>query len=107
MSQSSATFLNDLIDAITELLLPMLEPFGPSEPLNLLESCPKLGRELAGTYGDLKRICTLGVTNDAVIPALSASLEWMKAVGGQNLPTNFEEMELDCECKRIRRTVKC
>lgn len=30
-------------------------------------------------------------------PAVGATLEYFKAVGGKNLPTDFEEMELDCE----------
>lgn len=79
-------------DAICELLLPLFEPFGPSRPLNLLEAIPKICHELAGTYDALKRVSLLALQTDAVAPAMSASLEWLKAVGGEELPTNFQEL---------------
>jgi len=77
--------------------LPLLKPFGPSQPLNLKASIPELSAELAKTYEPLKKIYTTCIQTDAVAPAVGATLEWFKAVGGKNLPTDFEEMELDCE----------
>ncbi|KAK8866062.1 6-phosphogluconate dehydrogenase (decarboxylating) [Kwoniella newhampshirensis] len=82
-------------DAIAEFLLPLVEKFPPSEPLNLLRAAPEIAQELARTYEALKKVCLIALETDAVAPALSASLEYLKAVGGKNLPTDFEEMELD------------
>jgi 6-phosphogluconate dehydrogenase len=76
----------------------MLKPFGPSEPLNLKASIPELSAELSRTYEPLKKIYLTCIQTDAVAPAVGATLEYFKAVGGKNLPTDFEEMELDCEC---------
>ncbi|WWD17736.1 6-phosphogluconate dehydrogenase (decarboxylating) [Kwoniella shandongensis] len=82
-------------DAISEFLLPKVEKFGPNEPLNLLRDVPEVAQELAKTYDSLKKVCMIALETDSVAPALSASLEYLKAVGGKNLPTDFEEMELD------------
>ena len=90
-------------DAICDLLLPKLETFGPSEPKNLLQSIPEVAKELAGTYQAVKKLYSIAIEADAVAPAVGATLEWMKAVSGKNLPTDFEEMELDCECQRCER----
>jgi hypothetical protein len=38
----------------------------------------------------------------SVAPSLSATLEWLKAVSGKHLPTNFEEMELDVFGHHVR-----
>lgn len=82
-------------DAICDLLLPKLENFGPSEPKNLLQSISEVAKELAGTYQAVKKLYSFAIEADAVAPAIGATLEWMKAVSGKNLPTDFEEMELD------------
>ena len=79
------------------MLLPILKDFGPSEPLNLLKSCPKIAHELSSTYSSIKTIIAIAIDTDAVVPSTSATLEWLKSVGGKDLPTNFQEMELDCE----------
>jgi 6-phosphogluconate dehydrogenase len=84
-------------DGISEFLLPLLKPFGPSKPLNLKADIPEVAAELSKTYEALKKIYTTCIQTDAVAPAIGATLEWLKAVGGKNLPTDFEEMELDCE----------
>lgn len=86
-----------MIDAICELLLPLLQPFGPSSPLNLVQDLPKIASELRSTYEPIKEVYRLAVNTDAVAPAIGATLEWLKAIGGEHLPTDFEEMELDCE----------
>ncbi|KAL7421784.1 hypothetical protein Q5752_003555 [Cryptotrichosporon argae] len=82
-------------DGITAFLYPLLERFGPNEPLNLLKDVPELAKELAMTYAATKRVYAYAVDQDAVAPALGATLEWFKAIGGRQLPTDFEEMELD------------
>ena len=68
-----------------------------SKPLNPLQEIPELAAELSGTFSSLKKVYSFAIETDAVAPALGATLEWMKAVGGRNLPTDFQEMELDCE----------
>jgi len=84
-------------DAICEFLLPLFEPFSPSKPLNLLSDTPEIAKELKRTYEPIKEVYKLAIETDSVAPAVGATLEWLKAVGGKNLPTDFEEMELDCE----------
>ena len=86
------------VGAICELLLPLLEPFGPSEPLNLVKDIPKVAEELRATYEAVKEVYQIAMDTDAVAPAIGSTLEWLKAIGGKHLPTDFEEMELDCEC---------
>lgn len=86
-----------MIDAICEFLLPLFEPFGPSKPLNILQSIPEVAKALRETYDPIKQFYRIALDTDAVAPAISATLEWLKAVGGKNLPTDFEEMELDCK----------
>jgi 6-phosphogluconate dehydrogenase len=86
-----------MADAISEFLLPLFEPFGPSKPLNILQAVPEVARALRETYEPIKQLYRVALDTDAVAPAISATLEWLKSVGGARLPTDFEEMELDCE----------
>lgn len=97
--QCTANRRTESSDGISDFLLPLLKPFGPSEPSNLKASIPEIARELSKTYAPLKRIYSKCIETDAVAPAVGATLEWLKAVGGRNLPTDFEEMELDCACR--------
>lgn len=64
--------------------------------MNPLQAIPELAAELSKTYAPLKKVYAFAIETDAVAPALGATLEWMKAIGGTNLPTDFAEMELDC-----------
>ena len=82
-------------DAIADLLIPLLESQHPSSPLNLLKDLPALATELSETYFALKCVYAKCIEWDVVAPAIGASVEWMKAVGGKDLPTDFEELELD------------
>jgi len=79
-------------DAISDMLQPIYE----SQPdlMNLLLA-DKVSQELRQTYPHLKQVVLKATDIDAVVPALSATLEYFKAVGGKHLPTNFEEAELD------------
>lgn len=79
-------------DAISAFLDPLLH--SNKHALNLLQ-VPEIAAEIGKTYPALKKLVALSIENDAVIPAFSATLEWMKSVGGKDLPTSFEEMELD------------
>lgn len=77
--------------AISTFLLPHLSS---SSPVNLL-LVPEIAKPIAETYPALKETIHFALHADAVVPALSASLEWVKSCGGKDLPTNFEEMQLD------------
>jgi len=78
--------------SITDKLLPVYERDYKLDNLLLDEGVCK---DLASTYTDLKDVVGTAISVDAVVPALSASLEYIKMVGLPNLPTNFEETELD------------
>lgn len=40
-------------------------------------------------------MCIVGIQTDSTIPSLDATLGWMKSLGAEELPTAFEEAELD------------
>jgi 6-phosphogluconate dehydrogenase len=88
------------LDAIADFLAPLLKRDTKAHNLMLI---PEIGQELSKTYDSLKKVAMLLVETDAVAPAVSATLEWMKAIGARDLPTDFEEMELDCEGTRLSR----
>ena len=80
--------------AISSFLLKALSSHDGKTPLNLL-LVPEIAKPIAETYPALKEVVHMSLHADAVVPALSASLEWVKSVGGKDLPTGFEEMQLD------------
>ncbi|KAL9047779.1 MAG: hypothetical protein Q9162_007952 [Coniocarpon cinnabarinum] len=52
--------------------------------------------ELRKCYQSLKQVVVLATENDYVVPALSATLEWLKYSSiPQDLPTQFQEAQLD------------
>lgn len=51
-------------------------------------------KELFKTFEALKDIVKLAIDTNSIIPSLSASLEYIKAVAMDD-PTNFEEAQLD------------
>ena len=55
----------------------------------------RFGDELNQAFGPLKRVVTKGTEVNAVIPCLSATLEYMKYASNTVLPTSFDEAELD------------
>ncbi|EFZ01991.2 6-phosphogluconate dehydrogenase, decarboxylating [Metarhizium robertsii ARSEF 23] len=80
----------------SEFIADMLEPFlnMNKTPTNAkLDS--RVGRELQRNYGVLKDIVSRGLAYDDYIPALSATLEYMKCSGGTMLPTRFVEAQMD------------
>jgi 6-phosphogluconate dehydrogenase len=79
-------------DALSDLLEPVYA--AESDLINLLLE-PKVAQELASTYSALKEVVKACIDIDAIVPALSATLEYVKAVAAAELPTNFEEAELD------------
>ncbi|KAJ3035152.1 hypothetical protein HDV00_004274 [Rhizophlyctis rosea] len=54
-----------------------------------------VARELRETVGDLKNVVGKAVEWDANVPALSASLEYIKYCASVDLPTQFMEAQLD------------
>ncbi|KAL7417270.1 6-phosphogluconate dehydrogenase [Mrakia frigida] len=81
-------------DGIADFLEPLLQKSANTSTINPL-LVPEIASEISKTYSSLKEVAKLVLETDAVAPALSATLEWVKAVGGKDLPTNFEEMQLD------------
>jgi len=84
-------------NAIGDLLQPHLEKEaveGKDAYENLL-LIPEIAKEIAKTYQPLKGVMALALETDAVVPSLSATFEWLKTVGGELLPTNFMEAEMD------------
>lgn len=80
----------------SEFIADMLEPFlnMNKTPTNAkLDS--RVGRELQRNYGVLKDIVSRVLAYDDYIPALSATLEYMKCSGGTMLPTRFVEAQMD------------
>ncbi|KIJ52385.1 hypothetical protein M422DRAFT_156207 [Sphaerobolus stellatus SS14] len=80
-------------DYIADLLQPHYDK--DSSIVNTL-LIPEIAKAVAGTYPALKEIVSSAVQLDAIVPAISASLEYIKSVASNDLPTNFEETELDC-----------
>lgn len=61
----------------------LLEPVYKADPcmLNSLND-RRICRELGKTYDSLKDVCRLAIDNDAVTPSLSATLDYIRCVGG-------------------------
>ena len=61
---------------------------------------PLCGEEIACEFKRcwpaLKQVVLKGVGADAHVPCLSATLEYLKYSGSNDLPTNFTEAQLDC-----------
>ena len=56
---------------------------------------PIVAQELKDNFPSLRKIVARGTENNAIIPSLSASLEWMKYSTDTALPTQFYEAQLD------------
>nr|POE99451.1 6-phosphogluconate dehydrogenase, decarboxylating [Quercus suber] len=56
---------------------------------------PAIAQDFKRGLPSLKRVVARGVESDAVIPALSASLEYLKIQTSTALPTSFYEAQLD------------
>jgi 6-phosphogluconate dehydrogenase len=83
-------------DYISEKLLQPIytnRPFKPAETNPLFESA--VAADLKRGYGSLKKVVAQGVQRDHVIPALSATLEYIKYQTSTELPTSFYEAQLD------------
>ncbi|KAL4749790.1 hypothetical protein BDW72DRAFT_204456 [Aspergillus terricola var. indicus] len=54
-----------------------------------------VAQELHRTFPSLKEIVMAAIDSDHYIPAISATLEYLKYEGGTNLPTKFMEAQMD------------
>lgn len=82
-----ADFIND------DLLKPIYTANAPKFVSPLLQ--PAVAAEFKKSFASLRRIVSQGVAGDHVVPALGASLEYIKYQTSTNLPTSFYEAELD------------
>lgn len=62
---------------------------------NNLLAHPIIAKELASTMGSLKELTINSLRMDSYVPAMSASLEYLKYSVSTDLPTSFQEAELD------------
>lgn len=83
-------------DHINALLTDIFHPDSKAKHKNhnLLYE-PSIVSELKAGFEPLKRIVLKGVELNAVIPSMSATLEYLKYAGNLDLPTQFYEAELD------------
>jgi 6-phosphogluconate dehydrogenase len=82
-------------DFITENLLhPIYKDYASKESLNPLYE-PAVADEFKKGLPSLKKVCLKAMEGDHNIPALSASLEWLKIMTSVDLPTSFYEAQLD------------
>lgn len=78
-------------DAISEILQASYAE-GPHKHL----LCKALiAAEVKKCQSSLKRVVLQGIEVDAHVPCLSATLEYLKYIGGTDLPTSFTEAQLD------------
>jgi 6-phosphogluconate dehydrogenase len=80
-------------DYIADMLVEIFEEAGDHDR-DLLHN-PRLAKELKSNFAALKKVVTMGVQSNAVIPSLSASLEYLKYSVNTILPTQFYEAQLD------------
>ncbi|KAJ5963174.1 hypothetical protein N7481_013479 [Penicillium waksmanii] len=80
----------------SEGIADLLEPVLSTEKFwtNLKQS-DIVTQELRRTYNSLKATVIQGCLHDQYLPAISATLEYLKYVGGTKLPTKFMEGQMD------------
>jgi len=57
---------------------------------------PQIAGEVKRHRPSLKKIVLQGIEHDAHVPCLSATLEYLKYIGGTNLSSSFTEAQLNC-----------
>jgi 6-phosphogluconate dehydrogenase len=80
-------------DYIADMLEPIL--LNTKEAIMNMKLIDEVSSELGANFEALKEITLKGVEWDNYVPAISASLEYMKYVGGGRLATQFMEAEMD------------
>ncbi|KAH8427862.1 6-phosphogluconate dehydrogenase, decarboxylating [Aspergillus melleus] len=79
-------------EAIADLLQPALT--GATRLTNL-KNVDEIAQELHKDFPSLKELVIQGTVYDQYIPSFSATLEYLKYVGGTELPTKFMEGQMD------------
>lgn len=81
----------------SEYIADMFQPLLASgnQELTNMKFLDQIARELQHNYSAIKDIVRTGVSVDHYLPAISSTLEYMKYIGGTNLPTQFMEAEMD------------
>ena len=79
-------------EAIADLLQPALTS---NVKLTNIKFIDEVARELHNNFDSLKEVVIEGTLSDQYIPAMSATLEYLKYVGGTSLPTKFMEAQMD------------
>ncbi|OJJ45366.1 hypothetical protein ASPZODRAFT_153027 [Penicilliopsis zonata CBS 506.65] len=79
-------------EGIAELLEPALLS---NKQLTNMKHVDEVARALQNSFNPLKEIVVEGTLADQYMPALSATLEYLKYVGGIMLPTKFMEAQMD------------
>jgi 6-phosphogluconate dehydrogenase len=80
-----------------EYIADMLEPIllNAKEPIMNMKLIDEVSADLRKNFEPLKEIVLKGIEWDQYVPAMSASLEYIKYVGGGLLPTQFMEADMD------------
>ncbi|KAH7053092.1 6-phosphogluconate dehydrogenase [Macrophomina phaseolina] len=80
-------------DHIADLLEPIF--LNSKQPIMNMKLIDEVSSELKKNFSALKEITLKGIEWDNYVPAISASLEYLKYVGGGLLATQFMEAEMD------------
>ncbi|KAF4541124.1 6-phosphogluconate dehydrogenase [Lasiodiplodia theobromae] len=80
-------------DYIADMLEPIL--LNAHEPIMNIKLIDEVSSDLQKNYSSLKEIVLKSIQWDNYVPALSATLEYLKYVGGAMLATQFMEAEMD------------
>lgn len=80
----------------SEYIADMLQPeLKGGQPIANLKFIDKVSQELQRNQNELKQVVLEGMDRDHCLPALSATLEYVKYIGSKLLPTQFMEAEMD------------
>ncbi|RDW81416.1 6-phosphogluconate dehydrogenase, decarboxylating [Aspergillus mulundensis] len=79
-------------EGIADILQPAVSG---NKKIKNMKFIDEVAQELHRTFPSLKEIVLAAVDADHYIPAISASLEYVKYEGGTNLPTKFMEAQMD------------
>ncbi|KAI8966105.1 6-phosphogluconate dehydrogenase, decarboxylating [Daldinia sp. FL1419] len=80
-------------DHIADMLEPVL--LNAKEPIMNMKLIDEVAADLRNNFDALKQITLKAIEWDNYVPAISASLEYIKYVGGGMLATQFMEAEMD------------
>ncbi|KAG4221435.1 hypothetical protein PC116_g30089 [Phytophthora cactorum] len=80
-------------DYIADMLEPIL--LNAKEPIMNMKLIDEVAADLRKNFDALKQITLKAIEWDNYVPAISASLEYIKYVGGGMLATQFMEAEMD------------